>query len=522
VGLLTQIWNGLKNFFGFILPIGKGKSFQGLGPAARWALHILLLVAILVGLYFLNQAFFRRLVPSRFLLIQDFWLPILFLLIYVLAWSAWWLYKLLSSEQEMSVFPDIDEAWAEAAKTLGRAGLSLRDLPLFVVLGRPEAPEEDLFQAAGLQLVVNQTPRGSAPVHLYASRDAIYVTCAGASLLGRQATILAVEGLPDIGSAASVGDEFDAGQTLKAKAPAEKKIIKLMAKTIGRQATALERRLMRREGGFKLPDLLKNTPEVDLHTARLEHVCRLIVRDRRPYCPVNGLLLLVPFGSSDTDHDAQQTGEIIQRDLATVQRVLKVHCPLFALVCDLETLPGFREFIRCLPAADRKRRLGQRFPLAPDLNPDALLELVGSSVQWLCGNLLRDWVFKLFAVESRRDDQSATVTGNTNLYLLLDELRERQRHLSRVLMVGLAKQAHGPLLFGGCYLAGTGHNPDLEQALVAGLFGRLLENQDYVCWTEQAITEDGNAQRVARVGYGVLAGLGAVVLVILALVALRR
>jgi len=515
--VLAAIWDVLRRIFGIILPVGKGVRFGRLSTGARWTLHILFLLAILVVLFFLSKPLFQGVVRSAS--VQSWWLPVFFLLIYVLAWAAWWLYKLLSTEQEFSVFPDIDEAWSEAVKALGQAGLSLTDLPLFVVLGRPEAPEEDLFHAAQLQLVVKQTPRGAAPLHLYASRDAVYVTCAGASLLGKQATILAVEGLPEIGSAGSAGDEFDPGKTLMPRGVGEKKVIKLVAMTIGRQPTGLERRAMRREGGFKLPDLLKNTPEVELQTARLEHLCRLIVRDRRPYCPVNGVLILVPLGSTDTDADAQQTGEIMQRDLATLQSVLKVHCPLFALICDLETLPGFREFILRLPAKDRERRLGQRFPLAPDVNGEALLDLVDSSVQWLCGSLLRDWVFKLFRVETPgRDDLAKAVAGNTNLYLLLDELRDRQKRMSRVLKVALARQANGPLLFGGCYLAGTGHDPDREQALVAGLFRRLLENQDYVTWTDRAMADDASAERVAKVGYGVLAGVGAVVAVLLALV----
>jgi len=522
-GILTAIWDALRRVAGILLPVGKSVRIRNLGTGLRWTLHILLLLGILVLLHFLNRLILGN-ITSGFEFFNRNWLPILFLLVYVLAWAAWWLYKLLSAEEEQSVFPDIDEAWTEAVQALGQAGLSLTDLPLFLVLGRPEAPEDDLFQAAQLQLVVRQTPRAAAPLHVYASRDALYVTCAGASLLGRQATILAVEGLPDMGSGGTVTDEFDPGKTLMPRGAGEKKVIKLVAMTVGRQATGLERRAMRREGGFKLPELLKNTTEVEMQTARLEHLCRLIVRDRRPYCPVNGILVLVPLGSTDADTDAQQTGEIIQRDLATAQSTLKVHCPLFALVCDLEALPGFREFMLRLPAKDRReRRLGQRFPLAADINGEPLLDLVDGSVQWLCGSLLRDWVFKLFRVEvPGRDELDVVVAGNTNLYLLLDELRDRQKRLSRVLKVALARQANGPLLFGGCYLAGTGHDPDREQALVAGLFRRLLDSQDYVSWTDQALADDANAERVAKLGYGILAGVGAVmVALLLALVVFR-
>src|SRR5438105_1685685 len=73
------------------------------------------------------------------------------------------------------------------------------DLPLFLGLGRPSGPEEALFDAAQLAFVVKQAPAGPAPLHVYATRDAIYVTCAGASLLGKHAANVALEGIAELG-----------------------------------------------------------------------------------------------------------------------------------------------------------------------------------------------------------------------------------------------------------------------------------------------------------------------------------
>ena len=47
---------------------------------------------------------------------------------------------------------------------------------------------------------------------------------------------------------------------------------------------------------------------------------------------------------------------------------LLVHCPLYALVCDLETAPGFGDFIQQFSAKERLRRIGQRCHLMPDFN----------------------------------------------------------------------------------------------------------------------------------------------------------
>ena len=92
------------------------------------------------------------------------------------------------------MFPDIDAAWAEALKALDQAGIDLSAAPLFVVLGQSQGSEESLFAAAQLPLQVRHVPRRpTAPLHLYASRDGIYLTCGGASLLARQIALLTEE-----------------------------------------------------------------------------------------------------------------------------------------------------------------------------------------------------------------------------------------------------------------------------------------------------------------------------------------
>ena len=59
------------------------------------------------------------------------------------------------------------------------------------MLGRPQGTEEALFEGAELPLKVRGQPaRDDAPIRVYAARDAIYVTCGGASLLGLHPAVL--------------------------------------------------------------------------------------------------------------------------------------------------------------------------------------------------------------------------------------------------------------------------------------------------------------------------------------------
>ena len=85
------------------------------------------------------------------------------------------------------------------------------------------------------------------------------------------------------------------------------------------------------------------------------------------------------------------------------------------------------------------------------------------------------WVYKKFQLEKNAEDDPLAVTqANSRLFLLVDEMRERQRRLSMILTRGLGGAANGaPLLFGGLYLAATGNTDATQQAFVAGVFSRL-------------------------------------------------
>src|SRR5262249_52741041 len=92
---------------------------------------------------------------------------------------------------------------------LEREGIDVTEVPLFLVLGRPIEGEQGLFQAAQLQLVVNHVPsRTDAPLHVYANRDSVYVSCAGTSLLGRQAAVLAGQAASAVADPAYRGQEM--------------------------------------------------------------------------------------------------------------------------------------------------------------------------------------------------------------------------------------------------------------------------------------------------------------------------
>ena len=88
--LIVWIWNGLGSLAAFFIPIfDKTGAWRHISRGLRWAIHILLVVGAVIGLHYLNRYYdLGRYIPrERFL--GDNWLPILFLLCYLLGWLAW-------------------------------------------------------------------------------------------------------------------------------------------------------------------------------------------------------------------------------------------------------------------------------------------------------------------------------------------------------------------------------------------------------------------------------------------------
>jgi hypothetical protein len=104
MALIAKIWNGVRQLIGLILPFfARARDLRNVGPQFRKVLHVLLVVAILVVLGVIHYLLdLGRLLPTAGLLLRNLWLPFLFLLVYVLSWLGWWLWKLLQPEAEAS------------------------------------------------------------------------------------------------------------------------------------------------------------------------------------------------------------------------------------------------------------------------------------------------------------------------------------------------------------------------------------------------------------------------------------
>jgi type VI protein secretion system component VasK len=450
LALFRWLGRGLKALGASLgLVFARVRDWRKYSSRLRWPLHFLLVVLIFAGLAALNYYLdLERILRTPWPILRQVWLPLLFLLIYTNIWLGRWLWQLLGPEKGLSEFPDLDDAWNKAVQALDRAGIELSSVPLFLVLGRPHRSENTLFHAARLEFTVPQAPSAAAPLHIWANSAGIWVTSPKASLLS--------EG-------ANSGEKGAEGRSF----------------------------------------ILKNTAEREELSARLRHLCRLIVRDRLPYCPLNGVLLLLPLASINDELVANQTGAVCERDLRTVEEVLQVECPMIALVCDVEQAPGFREFIVRFPEENRGRRLGRSFSYLAEVDRPSLPRIVESGVEWIGQGLMPPLLYRLLHLGKGNDDRASAIEGNRRLYQFLHDLRRRQPHLGRLLLRA-AVRPNSAIWLNGCYLAATGTDAG-EQAFVADVFRQMIDNQNFVAWTSQALAEERAYRRLVRFGYICLA-----------------
>jgi len=456
------------------------------------------------------------------------------LLLMVIPVSVYQALKLLF-QGEKSQFPDIDAAWQAGKEALRKQGLSLGDMPVFLVLGSTgEDQERALFEASKSAVVVPGVPQGPAPLHWYANNDRIFLCCTGAGWLTALSGLIARRGK-------AVGR--DAMQRAVSRALGDSADIDRISATIQPQA------FLRDEGPGGVPDdtfaksvRFSSRPRENTESAanparpgddsgatmygprtpafederpaiippsdaaeqedRLESICELLRSARYPYSPINGCVMLVPFAvAGASTQEIEELSKAINTDLVTLHNTLQVCYPVTAIFTGMDEEPGFRELMRRVgPEGCATNRFGMGY----DLRSPATTSEIGSFAGHVCG-VFEDWVYGLF-----REDQVLKRPGNSYLFSLLCRIRSSFKdRLTELLSQGFGyndrlKPEEAPFLFSGCYFVASGGTRD-HRAFIQGIAEKLDGEQDRMEWSPQAVAANRRARRL---------GLFAVVMIV--------
>ena len=493
-----------------------GQRLSGLSLPAR--------AAILVAV-FLVISVIKALVAFRFTqdrVAMEYWFNpvrviVIAVLVVVIPIVVYYVLRLWL-EGDQSRYPDIDSAWRAGLAQLQQRGLSPARIPFFLVAGTSgEGEEKALFRASCMELPVKNVPDGAAALHWYANSDGIYLVCSDTSSLSRLASSArGAEGAGEFtparpkarpshggalrGTIISQPADVDADQAAEERPPeaglrpAEDRIRGTMVMGAGRSEAASladQRRAV-----------VLTADERAEQQRRLEYLCGLIRRLRQPYCPINGILTLLPWDLVQHPREALEVRRCVQSDLETIRRTLLIRCPVTALVNGVERDPGFCEMIRRVGVQRAgTQRFGKGFSV---WNPPTRERLVALAAH-ACG-AFEDCIYALF-----RETGALGKPGNTKLYALLCRVRrDVQDRLANVLVGGYGQgegERDDVMLFSGCYFGATGETED-RQAFVRSVFDKLPSEQEELEWTDQALEQDARCQVWANLGFmlnGVLA-----------------
>ena len=422
-------------------------------------------------------------------------------------------------EGSPSRFPDLDSAWREGLRVLEEHGLDLSNIPLFLVLGMAEHRKvEALFRAAALDWVVQDVPQGRAPLRWYANERGVFLVCLDASRLSQVSKLAATTPGTRAPVASDIRGTLETPAALRGT---------MEVTSTGVQDSWASSRLRDTadpdgESGFGAAGAIRGTlvpsaggstatasrpaapllsspqarREAEEQTERLRYLCEQLFRARQPLCPLNGILTLLPWEILEDVVSAHHMPEAVRTDLETIQQTAKLRCPVTALVVGMEKESGFTELVRRVGA---KRAKEHRFGKGFDVWNPPTDERIDALSAHACG-AFEDWVYSLF-----REKDGLNKPGNAKCYALLCKIRSQMRaRLRNVLLHGYSfdpkdRQAESrAILFSGCYFAATGETED-RQAFVKNVFEKLLELEEELQWTDQALSEDDRYQSWARV-----------------------
>lgn len=502
------------------------------------ALHVLLVVAtVLLFGYFspwLTDPKDVKVSDAPF--IQEHFWGFAVLLLYLLIRVAILVARLLMEREEE--FDDIRRAWEAGLAALDRVGLDVQWLPVFMVVGAGEE-EDSLFRAARMSWKTTAPGReDAAPVRIFATEEAIFISCPGAGAVSAQRTAVAEpaqDGMdrtqrppgagahsetidPDAmaprahlaGGVATIDPAtFSAGiaesaprsaafgtGTMVAPGAATGTLMPGSGAPTGGILAGLQ------PGAAKATALGVVRPlsqaETELASRRLEYLCGLISEARGEFCPINGMLLVMPiaWAGLPAGADADRIVNTAHLDLETALRSFGLAFPTTVAMTGFERTSGLRQFVERGMKLNSKfldSRAGSKFPLGAGIDQHSAKWAIDAGLQWF-----RDWCYSLFA-------QNMSDSSNGPVYRLLCELQTRREALARGLQLifdGLS--GADAIRLAGVYYCTAGRS-ERDRAFVQGIFRKLVDGQDDVAWTVERLRDDVRRQRLAIAGLFVAA-----------------
>ncbi|QDU61526.1 hypothetical protein Pan216_23870 [Planctomycetes bacterium Pan216] len=465
-------------------------------PWARYSLELTLVVVVVIGFALLNWALGleKHLAGSGPLVLRKVWLGILALLVYLaIRLFIFIIQQLPGKAQE---FPDIDDAIDAGLEALHDARVDLRDSPVYLAIGLQPDQERGLLESP---LVSNdvRVVDSDLPVHWMGGDRALWVSLPGVSALSHQVKVASRRGGRRATSPPPTAQDTNVGATQGssrfATMAGEGRFATLGAIDTdeGTDPGASDPVAPEPDKGYRSAQRI-SADERELDRQRVEYFVERLRELRYPVCPVNGLMVALPFSWSSSP-GLSQLADSAKLDMEVLEQGLGVKCFSIAVFTGIEESEDFTAYVERLAAKEVERRCGCSFP--PLVEPERAD--FDSAHHWLLDYFERQ-VYKLF-----RDGLGHPSNGK--LFRLLETLRKSRSNFVRILTNAFPQDVADPFYFGGVYFAGMGDVGSVSRPFIDGVIAKVhRESDDVIGWNQDAIARDQRYTRLSRTVIGVV------------------
>jgi hypothetical protein len=93
-----------------------------------------------------------------------------------------------------------------------------------------------------------------------------------------------------------------------------------------------------------------------------------LLKKHRTYCPINGVLVVIPCTSllEDTPEEMDRKAQNVRQKLIHIQRLLDIRFPIFILITKADRVLGFSEFFTKLDPVEQRQLFGWSNPAGPE------------------------------------------------------------------------------------------------------------------------------------------------------------
>ncbi len=212
--------------------------------------------------------------------------------------------------------------------------------------------------------------------------------------------------------------------------------------------------------------------DADAQRTPVRDLCRLLLNERSPRHPLQGIIVAVPF--------AADAANSCRENLCLVRRATGLELPIYFAICGMDT------------AGTGSAPWLQRFPPHPDLDPAEITQMYEIGMDSLCLERIPRQIRAGIVLAP------AALPENIRLFQWQSKLARWRTCIVKILTEATQNEGAEPGMVAGCYIV----PPATQTAgLAALLHCDLLKHQHSACWTAVTVEQDDAQKRYVRFGY---------------------